>query len=255
MSDQAETPQGGPFAHLDTALRFLTTLPMPWPAPTQSGGIAKALPFFPLVGAIMGTVLLGLGWIAGLCWPPFTRAALLVVAWAILSGGLHFDGLSDTFDAIMSWRPRERKLEIMKDSRIGAMGAQAIIAVFLLKLAFLADAGAGWWQAILVAPMLGRWAMLHAIAHFPSARPGGLGSSVQGQIALPQLIVVSVLVMSVATAIAGLGGLGAALLAGLAAHAIGRWWTGDLGGLTGDTYGAVCELVEVIALAAVTAAC
>ncbi|NNJ11818.1 adenosylcobinamide-GDP ribazoletransferase [Chloroflexales bacterium ZM16-3] len=253
MSDQDETPQDGPLAQLDTALRFLTTLPMPWPAPATSG-IAKALPFFPLVGAIIGALLVGVGWAAGLWWPPLTQAALLVVAWAVLSGGLHFDGLSDTFDAIMSWRERERKLEIMKDSRIGAMGALAIIGVFLLKLAFLSDAGAGWWRAALVAPMLGRWAMLQAIASFPAARPGGLGSSVQGQIGLPQLLTVSALVMLAATAIAGVGGLCAALLAAAVAHALGRWWTRELGGLTGDTYGAICELIEVVALATITAA-
>ncbi len=254
MSDQSEPPQGGPFAGLDTALRFLTTLPMPWPAPTQRDGFAQAVPFFPLVGAIIGVVLLGVGWAAGLWWAPFTRAALLVVAWGVLSGGLHLDGLSDTFDAMMSWRPRERKLEIMKDSRIGAMGAVAIISVLLLKLVFLAETGADWWRAVLVAPMLGRWAMLYATARFPAARPDGLGSSVQGRLGLAQLLTMSVVVALVATAIAGAGGLCAVLLVSAGAHVLGRWWTHALGGLTGDTYGAVCELAEVLALAALSAA-
>ncbi|MEI6179779.1 MAG: adenosylcobinamide-GDP ribazoletransferase [Chloroflexales bacterium] len=252
MSDP--TPQPGPFDCLDTALRFLTTVPLPWPAPKHMGGIAAALPYFPVVGAIIGGLLLGVGWFAGLWWTPLTQAALLLVAWGVLSGGLHLDGLSDTFDAIMSWHPRERKLAIMKDSRIGAMGALAIIGVLLLKLVFLTDTGANWWRAVLLAPILGRWTMLVVTTQFPAARPDGLGSSVQGQLGRPQLLALSAGVALVAVALAGVGGLVAVLLAGVGAQLLGRWWTRELGGLTGDTYGAVCELTEVLALAVLSAA-
>jgi adenosylcobinamide-GDP ribazoletransferase len=237
---------------LDTALRFLTSLPLPWSI--RGGQLGSALPFFPLVGALIGGLLLVVGWLAGSFWPPLSQAVLLVVAWSVLSGGLHLDGLSDTADAIMSWRDREQKLAIMKDSRIGTMGALAIAAVLLLKLAFLSDAGAGWWQSVLLAPILGRWAMLLAIGGFPAARPGGLGSMVQGQLAGWQLALISGLVTLVATLIAGVGGLVAVLLVGVVAYALGRWWTKELGGLTGDTYGAICELAEVVALAALIAA-
>src|SRR5690606_32540241 len=112
MSDHAQAGRPGPLAALDTALRFLTCVPLPWPALAPSAGIAGALPYFPLVGALIGLALITVGWLAGLLWPPFASAALMVVAWGALSGGLHLDGLSDTADGVLSWRPRERKLEI-----------------------------------------------------------------------------------------------------------------------------------------------
>ncbi|PDV99227.1 adenosylcobinamide-GDP ribazoletransferase [Candidatus Chloroploca asiatica] len=254
MTDRKPS-SGGAFAHdFDTALRFLTTIPLPWPAPTSGRGLAGAVPSFPLVGAIIGLVLVASGWIAGLFWPPLVQAVLVVVAWGILTGGLHLDGVSDTFDAVMSWRPRERKLAIMKDSHIGAMGTLALVAVLLLKVAFLADAGASWWPAVLLAPMLGRWAMIAAIVWFPLARTEGLGSSVHGQVNRGTLSGISVVVAVTVVAIAGLGGIVAFLLVGSGAYLLGRWWTRDLGGLTGDTYGALCEATEVMALAAITAA-
>jgi adenosylcobinamide-GDP ribazoletransferase len=245
--------QTGPLGQFDIATRFLTTFPLPWPAATQHDGIARALPFFPLVGAMIGMALLGIGSVAGLFWPPLAQAALIVVAWGILTGGLHLDGVSDTFDALMSWRPRERKLEIMKDSRIGAMGALALLAVLLLKVTLLASAGEIWWCAVLSTPILGRWAMISAIARFPPARADGLGSSVQGRLPTAHLVVVSSAVALAVAGIAGVAGLCGFLLAGVGAHILGRWWTHELGGLTGDTYGAICELTEVIALATLTA--
>lgn len=245
--------QTGPLGQLDIATRFLTIIPLPWPAATQRDGIARALPFFPLVGAMIGVVLLGIGAVAGLFWPPLAQAALIVVAWGILTGGLHLDGVSDTFDAVMSWRPRERKLEILKDSRIGAMGALALVAVLLLKVTLLASAGAIWWCAVLSTPILGRWAMIYAIAHFPLARADGLGSSVQGRLRTVHLVVVSSAVALAVAAVAGVAGLCGFLLVGIGAQILGLWWTRDLGGLTGDTYGAICELTEVVALATLTA--
>lgn len=253
MSGHEQPATPGPLASLDTALRFLTSVPLPWPPLAPTAGIAGALPYFPLVGALIGLALLAVGWLAGVFWPPLASAALLVIAWGTLSGGLHLDGLSDTADGVMSWRPREHKLEIMRDSRIGVMGALALIGALLLKLAFLAGAGANWWRAALLAPILGRWAMIYAIARFPAARADGLGSSVQGRLPLAHLLLAGTLVFIAAAAVAGPNGLAACLLAALGAHLLGRWWTHELGGLTGDTYGACCELVEVIALAALTA--
>lgn len=240
-----------PFAE---ALRFLTIIPQPWLPPTDTQGMLRALPWFPAAGLVIGALLLPVGWLAGQLWGALVTAALLVVAWAVLTGGLHLDGLSDTFDGVMSWRPRARKLEIMKDSRIGALGALAISAVLLLKFALLAEAGAAWWQALLLAPLLGRWADLFGIAWFPPAAEGGLGHAFHAQLRRPTLLVVSVLTAAAALLIAGPAGIAAMLLVSLCTYLLGRWWTRALGGLTGDTYGALCEIAEVVALATLIAA-
>jgi adenosylcobinamide-GDP ribazoletransferase len=239
---------------LGEALRFMTIIPQPWLPPGDEQTMLRALPWFPLVGLLIGLLLLPIGWAALQIWGTLAAAALLVVIWAVISGGLHLDGLSDTFDAVMSWRPRTRKLEIMKDSRIGAMGTLAIVAVLLLKVTMLAETGALWWQGLLLAPLLGRWADLCAIAWFPAAAEGGFGHAFHDQLRRSDVVVTTVLSVAASLLIAGMVGLVAMLLVALTTLLLGRWWTQDLGGLTGDTYGALCELAEVVVLATIAAA-
>lgn len=239
---------------LGEALRFLTLIPVPGLPPMSERGMVSAIPWFPAAGLVLGALLLPVGWLAGLLWGDLARAALVVVAWGVVTGGLHLDGLSDTFDAVMSWRPRERKLEIMKDSRIGAMGALAIVAVLLLKVTLLAEAGAAWWQAALLAPALGRWADIYGIYWFPPAAEGGLGRAFHAQVRRPDFVVATAASALAAALVGGAAGLAAMLLVWAATHLLARWWTRDLGGLTGDTYGAMCEIGEVVAIATIAAA-
>lgn len=243
----------GPVVALGEALRFLTIIPQPWLPPPDERSAITAIPWFPAAGLVIGALLLPFGWLGAFFWGELVGAALVVVAWGVITSGLHLDGVSDTFDAVMSWRSRERKLEIMKDSRIGAMGAIALVAVLLLKVVFLAAAGASWWQAALVAPVLGRWANLYAIFRFPPAAEGGLGRTFHDNVRRPDFIFATAVAVAAAL-IAGPRGLLAMLLVWAAAHLLARWWTRDLGGLTGDTYGAICEIGEVVAIAAIAAA-
>lgn len=251
------------------AIRFLTLIPLPFMPPMSDENyertIARAMGWFPAVGALIGVIACGVGWAAGALWGDFARAAAVVIALAVVTAGLHLDGLSDTFDAVMSWRPRERKLEIMKDSRIGAMGALALIAVILLKVAFVAATGVDWPRAVLVATTLGRWADLYGIFFFPAAREGGLGRNFRNFIRRSSFIFATLQMLAIVAVVCAFGlapnGWPAALLRGaitialtlVAAHIIFARWTKSLGGLTGDTYGAMCEIGEVIALAAMSA--
>ncbi len=239
---------------LGEALRFLTIIPQPWLPPMSERGMVASIPWFPAAGLVIGALLLPVGWLAGLAWGDLVRAALVVVAWGVVTGGLHLDGLSDTFDGVLSWRSRERKLEIMKDSRIGAMGALALVAVLLLKVVFLAEAGAAWWQAALLAPALGRWADLYGIYWFPPAAEGGLGRAFHDQVRRPDFFVATAAAGAAALLVGGAAGLVAMALVLACAHMLARWWTRDLGGLTGDTYGALCEIGEVVVIATIAAA-
>lgn len=234
------------------ALRFLTILPIPGNASMSEQGITASIPWFPAAGLVIGLLLLPVGWLSGLLWDDLVRAVCLVVAWGILTGGLHLDGLSDTFDAVMSWRPRERKLEIMKDSRIGAMGTLALVAVLLLKVAWLQAAADGWWQAVILAPVWGRWADIYGIFWFPPAREGGLGRSFHAQVRRRDFFVATVATLLLTLLVGQWHGLAAGLLVWGSTHLLACWWKRDLGGLTGDTYGALNEIGEVVALAALT---
>jgi adenosylcobinamide-GDP ribazoletransferase len=238
---------------LGEALRFLTIIPQPWLPPMNERSMVAAIPLFPAAGLLIGALLLPVGWLGELFWGELVRAALIVVAWGVVTGGLHLDGLSDTFDAVMSWRPRERKLEIMKDSRIGAMGALALVAVLLLKVAFIASAGADWWQAVLIAPVLGRWADCYGIYFFPAAREGGLGRDFNSQVQRRDFLFATIFTSLVCAGVAGWMGLLAGVLVLGASYLLAHWWTRDLGGLTGDTYGALNEIGEVVALATLAA--
>lgn len=264
------------------ALRFLTIVPVPWlptPDPEFDRNLARSLTWTPVVGFLLGVIGLLVGHFATVFWPHayFLRAALIVFVWAFLTGGLHLDGLADTFDAVMSHRSRERMLEIMKDSRIGAMGALALIAVLALKVFFLAAAGTHWWLATLLAPMLGRWANLIGIFCFPVARDGGLGRGFQQHADRQQMLVATLVLfwlpllllvgprlafhpgISPPVVIDPIGILDFArfvLATGLVAAVAGwlAWrWSRLLGGLTGDTYGALSEIAECTALAALGA--
>lgn len=253
-------------SQIAVAIRFLTIIPLPG-APVQDDdfnvSITRSMRWFPLVGLLIGLITLAVGWAAGWLWNPLTRAVLVVVASAMLTSGLHLDGLSDTFDATMSWRSRERMLEIMKDSRIGAMGAMALIAIFLLKVAFLTSAGDNWWRAALVAPIVARWADLYGIAFYPSARGGGLGKSFHELVQRRDVVIATVQMLLMIGGIMTIGHSSATLWLQLA-HAVicialvwlvSRWlcrqWVNQLGGLTGDTYGALSEIAETVAMAAI----
>lgn len=242
----------GPLEPLGEALRFLTIIPTPGMPPWTEAGFGRAIPLFPLAGLLIGLILAAAGSLTGALWGAGVRAVGVVVAWGVVTAGLHLDGLSDTFDGVMSWRDRERKLEIMRDSRIGAMGALALAAVLGLKVALLATAGDRWLVAALVAPAIGRWADVYGIVFFPPAREGGLGRTFQALLG-PRDFPLATLIALAAALIGGVAGIVALALAWLVTHALGRWWTRDLGGLTGDTYGALCEIAEVVALAALTA--
>ncbi|MDW8395804.1 MAG: adenosylcobinamide-GDP ribazoletransferase [Anaerolineae bacterium] len=244
------------------ALRFLTLLPVPAPSSATDGRVVR---WFPLVGMCVGGISCAVGAAAGWLWGESARAIAVVLSLAIVTGGLHLDGLSDTFDAMLSWQPRERKLEIMKDSRIGAMGTLALVAVLALKVVWVVAAGEQWWRNVLLATVVSRWVMAYGLVMFPSARPGGLGDTLRSATGQRDLWIaaaqgaglafgVSLIALPTEAFGIALARTGVALASAvLALHLVFRQWSRALGGLTGDTYGAGCELAEGVMLAALSA--
>jgi len=249
---QPQQHRSGLLDPLIEAIRFLTIIPVPGVPSVRTSLLANATACFPLVGVLIGALLALVGLATNWLWDDGVRAVAIVVTWGVVTAGLHLDGLSDTFDGVMSWRPRERKLEIMRDSRMGVMGALALAAILGLKAALLYTTSA-WAPALLLAPALGRWAMCYGLCRYPSARANGLGATVQAQSEPTTLRGATMIAAVAALVIAGPRGVVALALVWLVARALARWWARDLGGLTGDTYGALCEIGEVVALAALTA--
>ena len=233
------------------AVRFLTFIPLP-ARDTSLEEAGRSTAFFPLVGMLLGSILVLADALLGKIWSRPLVSAVLVVLWVILTGGLHLDGLADTVDGLRGGRGREERLAIMKDSRLGTFGGVAVFCLLALKLALVNELGPAWGgRGLLLAPTLGRWAMVYGIWAFPSARPGGMGSLFKEHSGLRGLVLATALALVVAFLFFHLWGL--AILGGLwlAAALLGRTFTRALGGLTGDTYGALCEMSEVLVLAMV----
>lgn len=236
------------------AVGLLTVLPARVPTDDASAP-GRAMAFYPLVGALIGGLLAGAAWLLGRAGlveaAPLLPAALLLAAWAGLTGALHLDGWADCCDALFVPVSRERRLEIMKDPRLGGFGAAGLSLLLLIKLAAL-DGALRRPQALLALiaiPALARWAAVVAARAYPSARPGGMGDTFRRGLGRRELVIATGLA---ALAIAPLLWHGLLLWAavGLALLTMARLAHGRLGGLTGDVYGAIIELAETAALIA-----
>ncbi|MBC9250235.1 adenosylcobinamide-GDP ribazoletransferase [Pseudomonas alcaligenes] len=232
------------------ALQFLTRLPVRLPGMPASADIGRSLLWYPLVGLLLGGLLLALHLLLGGA-PLLLHAALLLTAWVGLSGGLHLDGLADTADAwVGGYGDRERTLEIMKDPRSGPIAVVLLVLVLLLKfVALVALLQAGQWVALLLAPWLGRSLLPLLFLTTPYVRAGGLGEALSQHLPrqqLPLLLAVNGLAMLVF----GWSGLAAILAALLAFYLLRRAFVARLGGTTGDTAGALLELAECAVLVA-----
>jgi adenosylcobinamide-GDP ribazoletransferase len=234
---------------LVAAFAFLTRLPV-WAGPLRDTDLGRSVSFFPLVGLVLGLVLTGLGSLLGGALSPPLAATFLVALLAGMTGGLHLDGLADVFDALGGGRgDRKRMLDIMRDSRIGAHGAAALVLLLVAKVFAVAQLLEHHdLPALLAFPAVGRWAVTPAIAFFPYARAEGLGRAFSGQAGLRQVVVATGIVLLMLVA------LGPRLLvpaagALVAATLLALWLRQRLGGLTGDVYGAAVEVAEVTMLA------
>ncbi|UHQ25133.1 adenosylcobinamide-GDP ribazoletransferase [Lysobacter sp. 5GHs7-4] len=233
------------------AIGFLTRVPVPASAFGDARAQSRSLVWYPWVGALLGALLCALAWALQSA-PPLLAAALLLLAWVLLTGALHLDGLADSADAWiggMGATPearRERTLDIMKDPRSGPAGVVALVLALLLKFAALASLPAPAWWALLLAPTLARATLTLAFLSTPYVRSGGLGS---GLVAVPRAAAIaSLLVAAAACALAGWRG-GLAVVVALSLFALWRRaCMRRLQGMTGDTCGALAEMVEAAVL-------
>jgi len=224
------------------ALQFLSSLPVSLPGMPAPREVGRSLLWYPLVGLLFGLLLwLASHFLQGT--PAPLHAALLLTLWVLLSGGLHLDGLADSADAWLGgFGDRERTLLIMKDPRSGPIAVVTLVLVLLLKFCaiwVLVERGIG--AQLLLAPLIGRAAMLGLFLSTPYVRQGGLGQALAEH--LPRQAAGWVLLGCMLFCLV-LGGwivvLALAVFAWLRQLMCRR-----LGGTTGDTAGAMLELLEL----------
>ncbi len=232
------------------AVRFLSIIPVSGSFGTSEEELARSVPFFPLIGLLFGCLALPMAWGLSLIFPPVVTAVLTVFILLSFSGGLHLDGLADTADGFFSARPRERMLEIMRDSATGAMGVIALVLLLSLKIACLTSLGDRFFIAVLLMPLAGRIAILLLMAMLPYARSeGGLGTLFKDSFATKQARLrafAALLVLAgIAWVVAGPQGIIAVFAVLLITALFAFLCRQKIGGITGDTLGAACELAEV----------
>lgn len=226
------------------ATQFLTTLPA---GEVEYFDASVMVAWFPVVGLILGFITACFDFLALNVWPPSTVAVLDVVLLAALSGALHLDGLSDAADGLFSHRPRERALEIMKDSRIGVMGLVAAAACLGIKWGGLSGLEHHRFLAITAAPALARGSMLFGMRFLPYGRPSGTGGSFfEKPLPMKAFFPLAIPVCL----ILGMGAAGVMTIAafGVSTFALLAFYKAKMGCITGDMLGAMNEVNEALAL-------
>jgi cobalamin 5'-phosphate synthase/cobalamin synthase len=233
-----------------TAVAFLSRLPVP--LDFDAADVGRASLFFPLIGAALGALSVGAAHLLRMTsLPPLVQAALLVALGALATGALHFDGLADSADGFGGGRTREDVLRIMRDHAIGAYGALALVLLVVLKVGAIAallplpQATA----ALVVAPTLARWGAVAQAKFLPAARADGLGAALADHVGWLELTGASGIGLAIAFLLleprAAAACVGAVVAWNLTAGALARR---RIGGVTGDTLGASCEIGEALIL-------
>jgi adenosylcobinamide-GDP ribazoletransferase len=232
-----------------TALRFLTVIPLPRRSEIGPEEVGRSIVYFPLVGLIIGLLLVFLNWLLGLALPASLTRVLLVVALAAVTGGLHLDGLADAFDGLAVQGTAEERWEAMRDSRSGAFGVISVSCLLIVKFVALNSVPSSvLLPALVVMPVVSRWVMVYAIFAFPYARPTGLGKLFKQGVSRSRFVVATIIALAAVLLLGQLAGLGIMVGGWLTAMAMAYYFKGKFSGLTGDTYGALNEITEVAAL-------
>jgi adenosylcobinamide-GDP ribazoletransferase len=232
------------------AIGFLTRLPVPMGAFDDARARSVSLAWYPLVGLLIGLLLGGLAWLLRDT-PPLLAAGMVVTAWIAITGALHLDGLADSADAwVGGLGDREKTLAIMKDPRCGPVGVVALVLAVLLKFAAIASLHPAPWSELILAPLLARAGLTALFLTTPYVRGGGLGAALSSA---PRNACAVAIAASAGFCL--LGRWHGVLALAVAAVVFGAWRAAclkRLGGITGDTAGALAEMVEVAVLVALT---
>lgn len=238
--------------------KFMTRLPIGFEPKFDSDSLGKSMKFFPIVGMVMGLILLAFFWaLSYVIYSPMVMVVTLVIIEVILTGGLHLDGLADTFDGIFSYRSKQKMLDIMKDSRLGTNGGLVLILYFILKVALIYEldmiAGIPSGIVLLLTPAIARLNSVINCASAPYARATGMGKTFIDNTNGFGVVVATILTLIFSGIVCYVFFIPLTILiiipvVMLLGFIFAKLMTRKIGGVTGDTLGAVVELSEVLVL-------
>ncbi|HKN00954.1 MAG TPA: adenosylcobinamide-GDP ribazoletransferase [Candidatus Binataceae bacterium] len=252
-NDAPAAMASGILTELRLAFSFLTILPVIDQRRAYGDTVAASFAWFPIVGFVLGAALTAEDWLLAHVFGQVIRSVLIIVSLTIVTGAVHLDGLADTADALGAGRERERALGILRDSRVGTFGASAIFFDLTLKILALSTlAGRRRYAALLLAPMLARWAMLLVASGLVYLRSSGSGSTLLGNESKSlgsRAVFVAIFTLVAMLMLGPLRTIALASAVAIAIVLVVRWFYRRwLGGVTGDLIGACGELVEIAVL-------
>jgi adenosylcobinamide-GDP ribazoletransferase len=238
------------------AFKFLTIIPLQGRREVNAGEAGASLGYFPLVGLFLGAAIAGINWSFGFILPSSITNVVIIIALILLTGALHVDGFIDTCDALFGRRTAEERWRIMSDSRVGAFGVIGAICLLLLMYVSLGGIPQDYKMiALILMPALSRWSIVYAIFAFPYAKPAGLGRAFKQQANWWKFILATSLVLASTLGLLVTKGpvlifVGLALIfvVWLVAVVVGLFLQRRFAGLTGDSYGAINEVTQVLVL-------
>ena len=230
------------------ALQFLTIIPFKIKGKVDDNDLGKSLIYFPIVGLLIGLFLVGITYISASL-PPLVASALILIAWVIITGGIHLDGFADTCDGFYGNRRKEDILRIMRDSRVGTMGAVGVALILLFKFAVLSSIRSGdLWKVLIIAVVFARWSQAFACATSKYARDEGKAKYFIEYARKGDIFIGAVFTLLLNWFLMGIRGVILFVITLAVVSIFIRYAKRKIGGMTGDTVGAANEIAEAASL-------
>lgn len=232
-----------------TAITFLTIIPLPNNGIIQPKEFGKAVAYFPLVGMLIGTLLIGAYLVFIKIFSPLTTAALLITFWSCLTGFLHLEGFVNAVDGFSASANKEKILEVMIDHHCGAKGVVAIVFLIIVKIVLLKDVPDSLLMpALVITPAASRWTMV-AASLCPHARnETGLGKSFVENAGSTEVVIASIILMIAGLSLLRIPFIVLIMPVLILVLLILFYVMRRINGVTGDVLGAMNELTEVVCL-------
>ncbi|WP_053956628.1 adenosylcobinamide-GDP ribazoletransferase [Inediibacterium massiliense] len=228
-------------------IQFFTRIPISVNLEVTEEDFSEGIVYFPLVGLIIGMFIVSLYYIGYKLGGILLGSVLCVTGEVFITGGLHLDGLGDTFDGVYSNRPKDQILEIMKDSRLGTNAALAIFLTLLLKISFIFSLPVPYvYGVLIVMPTFSKLCVVYAARFSTYARKSGMGNFFIGKTNNKHLIIA--IVSSIIIGLIYIKAIPFVLVGYLFSIGYVKHITDKIGGMTGDTLGAISELAEIVYL-------
>lgn len=234
------------------AVQFMTKIPISVQLDVDDDDFVYSMILYPVVGIIVGAIMAAAYYIFNIIAAGLLTPVAAILAGVAVTGAFHLDGLADVCDALLSNKDKTGMLAVMKDSRVGTGGAVAIAAMLIFKIAALSEIdGNAVYDALLLAPVLGRVGIVAAAAASHYARPeGGLGQHFIDKTGGQQMLWATILALAISILTVGYIALALLAIALLTSMLFTKYMESRIGGMTGDTLGATCEIIEAIVLLA-----